>query len=111
MKKKPKNKHPFRPHLPVPSDVDYPKSTRPGAPLVPMLYSYLNDKSMRCAIENTCCDCGLVHHMTFEIFKASDDNWYLAKRSYRSTIATEYERKAHRYKFKPGVQKKGKKKK
>ena len=101
-----KKRHPFRPHLPYPSDIEYPKSNRPGAPTIPMFYSYMNDKSMRASIETVCCDCGLVHHYTFEAFKAKDDNWYLAKRAYRMNIATDLERKAHRYPFREARRKK-----
>lgn len=92
--------HPIHRHLPPPSDTNFDKgeSSKPGEPMIPMLYSYVNDKSMRAKIEIVCCDCGLVHLYTFEVFKASDKNWYIAKRAYRSEIATTLERKNNRYK-------------
>lgn len=76
-------RHPYRPWLPAVSDVEFPDSNRPGAPLVMFLRTYKNDKSMRAYQENTCCTCGSVHFLTYEIFKDVPKNeWWLVKRAW-----------------------------
>lgn len=113
-KKAREKKHPYHPWLPAPDDTNFDlgQSSNPGEPAIPRLYAYANDKSMRCEMELVCCDCGLVHLYTFEVFRASDKKWYLAKRSYRSIIATDAERKHGKYPFREvlsPVKRKGKK--
>lgn len=100
MPKRPK-RHPYRQWLPYPSDNEYPESRYSGSPSIIKLRSYMNDKSMRGSSEHICCDCGSVHLITYEVFKDVQLNeWWLAKRAYRLTIAEDLERKEHFYPFK-----------
>lgn len=47
------------------------------------LDNHENDRSL-CTDEFTrCCDCGLVHHHTFNVIRVSNGKWYLVTRAYR----------------------------
>ena len=56
---------------------------REGEPITVQLKRFLPDNSMRCVIDNGCCDCGLRHHLIFEVFRDAKGDWYLNKRAYR----------------------------
>ena len=42
-----------------------------------------NDRSVRGAEHNTCCDCGLTHLNLYEVFQGPTGNYFLTKRAYR----------------------------
>ena len=58
---------------------------------------------------NVCCDCGMAHTVTFEVFKDPDKNeWWMVKRAYSNDIGSERERAKHKHRFREVLPKKGK---
>ena len=65
------------------------KKNLEGEPTLIVLRRFSNDKTLRGRIITGCCNCGLEHLLTFEVFPEPDqrhqDRWWLTKRSYRIT--------------------------
>ncbi|KKM19065.1 hypothetical protein LCGC14_1659440 [marine sediment metagenome] len=53
-----------------------------GEPRFYRLTKHDNDKTLTTHCFNMCCDCGLTHHLTFNVLKAGK-KWYLVERAYR----------------------------
>ena len=50
--------------------------------LIPLVRQQ-NDRSVRGAVTNTCCDCGLTHIYLFEVFRGPNGDFFLNKRAHR----------------------------
>lgn len=57
---------------------------RDGQPLWIPLNRWSGDRALRGQMSHGCCDCGLVHEMTFEVVREDKGQWWLVKRSYRT---------------------------
>ena len=55
-----------------------------GTPTYINLTRWGYDRALRGALWNKCCDCGLEHLLTFEVFKDGDGSFFLVKRAYRN---------------------------
>ena len=55
-----------------------------GEPRHYALVKHENDSSLRADAFVSCCDCGLTHHYTYNVFKEPRGTWYLQIRAYRS---------------------------
>ena len=53
-----------------------------GEPRVYRLAKHANDRTLTTDSFDVCCDCGLTHHMTFNIMNVRKE-WYLVERAYR----------------------------
>ena len=53
-----------------------------GEPQVYLLTKHNNDKTLTTHCFDVCCDCGLTHHLTFNVLKVRK-KWYLVERAYR----------------------------
>lgn len=58
-----------------------------GEPRFYELTKHANDKSLTADSLVKCCDCGLVHHYTYNVFavkqKGKKSRWYIGLRAYR----------------------------
>jgi len=54
-----------------------------GQPTLMPLHRYNHDRSLRGQMVNACCDCGLTHLLTFEVFQVSAGRFYMNKRAFR----------------------------
>lgn len=57
---------------------------RPGEPTSLLLERFHDDKSLRSWNFETCCDCGLSHLTSYEVFTDPVGNWWLNTRSFRA---------------------------
>jgi hypothetical protein len=71
-----------------------------GEPTIISLKRFARDRTLRGRLWNTCCDCGLTHLWTFEVFPDPEDRqyWWLNKRAYRPTEALVPKRKTKKRK-------------
>lgn len=60
------------------------QASREGEPMWVPLKRWPYDQTLRGQMSNGCCDCGLVHHLTFEVVRQKDGQWWLIKRAYRT---------------------------
>lgn len=68
-----------------PKKHDDTKPFSPGQPGLVRLRRYGGDRSLRGHERQKCCDCGLLHLMTYEVFLGPDKKFYLNSRAYRLT--------------------------
>ena len=54
-----------------------------GEPVFLTLKKHENDRTLTTNETIKCCDCGLAHSQSYNVFKTPDDAWYLVVRSYR----------------------------
>jgi len=54
-----------------------------GEPVIHRLVRHANDKTLTADTTSECCDCGLTHTRTYNIFRVSSNKWYLVERVYR----------------------------
>ena len=54
-----------------------------GEPRLIRMVKHENDTSLVADTFIACCDCSLVHHYTYNVFKAPDGEWVLLTRAYR----------------------------
>ena len=53
-----------------------------GEPRLHRLDKHANDRTLSTHDFDVCCDCGLTHHVTFNVVKVRK-KWYLLERAYR----------------------------
>ena len=56
-----------------------------GQPGLVELKRFDGDRTLRGVERTKCCDCGLLHLFTFEVFRGLDKKFYLNSRAYRLT--------------------------
>ena len=64
---------------------------RNGEPVLLELIRDFNDRALRTGEFTSCCDCHLVHHVLYEVFR-KDGSFWLKTRAYRESRATDLER-------------------
>lgn len=101
-RKKGHKTHPVYPWLPRPENQKPRSPMISGEPFHLRLRSFLSDKSMRTGAATVCCDCGLVHFETFEVFKdPKKPEWWLVCRSYRMDDISKDRRTLRPFQFVP----------
>lgn len=78
------------------------RSSHDAEPYPIKLNHYENDRTLRGYSRTVCCDCGLEHFETFEVFEAAKGHFWMMHRSYRDDLASnEINRKKKKYAFVP----------
>ena len=54
-----------------------------GEPIIHELVRHANDRTLTADTASECCDCGLTHTRTYNVFRVSSGKWYLIERVYR----------------------------
>lgn len=75
-------KHPVQSWLPEPWEYNEGKKRKKlisGQPTFSKLISYENDRALKGHEIVGCCDCGMVHLVTYEVFKGKSGFWLVSR--------------------------------